>query len=111
MRSLALCTVAAVALAGCDNYIIDADQNVNMAWGNLQSQYQRRMDLIPNLVETVKGAADFERNTLQAVIGARSAAVNLKLDEKDLSDAQKVQQFQQAQSAIASNLRQLFAVS
>jgi LemA protein len=106
--AIALC--ALTTFSACDNYIIENEQAVNTAWGNLQSQYQRRADLIPNLVETVKGAAAHEKDTLEAVIAARNAATTIKLDAGDLEDPNKVAQFQKAQGSLAGALRQVFAL-
>ena len=96
---------------GCDNTIIENEQNVNAAWGDVQSQYQRRADLIPNLVETVKAAAATEKNILESVIQARNQAGTLKLSVQDLSDPQKLQQFQAAQTQLSQSLKQIFALS
>lgn len=101
---------ALVTFAGCDNYIIENEQAVNTAFGNLQSQYQRRADLIPNLVETVKAAAAHEKDTLEAVIAARNQATTIKLDAADLEDPAKVAAFQKAQTGLAGALRQVFAL-
>ena len=107
---------AAIAIASltlfsaCDNYIIENEQQVNTAFGNLQSQYQRRADLIPNLVETVKAAAAHEKDTLEGVIAARNSASQIKLEADDLTDPAKVAQFQKAQGALAGALRQVFAL-
>lgn len=105
---IALC--ALVSFSACDNYIIENEQAVNTAFGNLQSQYQRRADLIPNLVETVKAAAAHEKDTLEAVIAARNQATTIKLDSADLEDPAKVAAFQKAQTGLAGALRQVFAL-
>ena len=110
-RIRAIWLLLPLAFAACDNQIIDNEQQVNTAWGNLQSQYQRRADLIPNLVETVKGAAAHEKDTLTAVIQARQSAATIKLDPADLSDEKKVAAFQQAQGQLSQTLRQVFALS
>ncbi len=108
MRFALLCALA--VLPACDNYIIDNEQVVNTAFGNLQAQYQRRSDLIPNLVETVKAAAAHEKDTLEGVIQARNSATQIKLDADDLSDPAKVAAFQKAQGQLAGMLRQVFAL-
>lgn len=108
--------VVLLGLAGCQatstyNNLVQTDERVSTAWSNLQAQYQRRADLIPNLVETVKGAADFEQETLQAVTEARAKATSIQVRPDDLDDPQKLQQFQQAQSALGQSLGRLLAVS
>ncbi|HEY2986167.1 MAG TPA: LemA family protein [Candidatus Binatia bacterium] len=83
------------------------DEDVKAAWAEVQNQYQRRADLVPNLVETVKGAAKFEQDTLTQVIQARSQAVGVKLEAKDLSDPQALQRFEQAQRNLSGALSRL----
>ena len=70
---------------GSRNGMATSDQEVKASWANVQSAYQRRADLIPNLVKTVQGVANFEKSTLTAVIEARASATQMKLDSKDLS--------------------------
>jgi LemA protein len=70
---------------GSRNSMATSDQDVKAKWANVQSAYQRRADLIPNLVKTVQGVANFEKSTLTAVIEARASATQMKLDSKDLS--------------------------
>ncbi len=108
--------VVLLGLGGCGaansyNTLVQSDEQVKTAWSDLQAQYQRRADLIPNLVETVKGAADFEKGTLQAVTEARAKATSIQVSPEDLDDPQKLQQFQQAQSALGKSLGRLLAVS
>lgn len=99
-------------LAGCGvNNIPQYDEQVKSAWSQVENQYQRRADLIPNLVETVKGFARQEQETLTAVIEARSRATSIQLSADDLADPQKVQQFQQAQNQLTGALSRLMAVS
>ncbi len=99
-------------LAGCGiNNIPTYDEKVTAAWAQVENQYQRRADLIPNLVETVKGFAAQEQETLTAVIEARSKATSIQVDENTLNNPQKLQQFQQAQGALSSALSRLMAVS
>lgn len=99
--------------AGCNTYnsLVTQDENVENAWGNVQTQYQRRADLIPNLVNTVKGAADFEQETLESVTNARANATSINLTADDLSDPARMQAFQQAQSQLTGALSRLLAVS
>ena len=106
---LAVAVVAALLfLSGCGyNKLQGLDEEVKAAWAEVQNQYQRRADLVPNLVETVKGAANFEKDTLTQVIQARSQATSIKLDAKDLSDPQALQRFEQAQRGLSSALSRL----
>ena len=85
------------------NGLVNKDEAVNSQWGTVESQYQRRMDLIPNLVNTVKGYAQFEQETLTKVIEARSNATSVKIDPSNLTP-EKLQQFQQAQEGVTSAL-------
>ncbi|MNJ22477.1 LemA family protein [Pseudomonas alkylphenolica] len=99
-------------LAGCGiNNIPDYDEQVKAAWAQVQNQYQRRADLIPNLVETVKGYAKQEQETLTAVIEARSKATSIQVDASTLDDPKKMQQFQDAQSQLTGALSRLMVVS
>ncbi len=99
--------------AGCNTYnsLVASEERVETAWANVETQYQRRSDLIPNLVSTVRGAADFEQETLQSVTEARAQATSVNLDVGDLSDPQRLQQFQQAQQQLSGALGRLLAVS
>jgi LemA protein len=110
LQSLALGALI-VFLPSCDNELIANEQRVNLALGNLQSQYQRRADLVPSLVETVKASAANESATLQAVMDARASATAVKLEPGELGDSSKLQAYAQAQGALSSGLRQLLAVS
>lgn len=110
--SLVVIAQLVLLLAGCGvNNIPTYDEQVNAAWAQVENQYQRRADLVPNLVETVKGFADQERETLTAVIEARSKATSIQVDESILNNPQKLQQFQQAQGELSSALSRLMAVS
>ncbi|MBA4196344.1 MAG: LemA family protein [Chitinophaga sp.] len=101
-------------LGGCAcsgyNGLVKQDEGVKNAWNKVQSDYQRRADLIPNLVNTVKGEANFEQTTLQNVIAARASATQIKVDAKDLTP-EKLQQFQAAQGQLSQALGRLLAVS
>ena len=101
-----------LAWSGCNGYngLIKQDENVNNAWNKVQSDYQRRSDLIPNLVNTVKGEANFEQTTLQNVIAARASATQMKVDAKDLTP-EKLQQFQASQGQLSQALGRLLVVS
>jgi len=91
------------------NRIVAADVKVGAAWANVESAYQRRMDLIPNLVETVKGAAAFERSTLEAVVQARARASQIVLTPEILGDADRFREFQEAQGQLTGALSRLLA--
>jgi len=117
MRSLI--TVAVVGglllillVNGCSNYnnFVGMEEDVENAWGKVQSAYQRRADLIPNLVETVKGAADFEKETLEALVNARARATSVNIDASKATPEQ-LKQFQEAQSGVTSALSRLLVVS
>ncbi|WP_452597829.1 LemA family protein [Pontimicrobium sp. MEBiC01747] len=96
------------ALLGMSTYnsVIGLDENVEEAWGKVESSYQRRSDLIGNLVKTVKGAADFEKSTLESVINARAKATAVNIDPSNITPEQ-LQQFNQAQSGLSSALSRL----
>ena len=96
-----LAPLAAISLAGCGlNSVPTAEENVNAKWGQVQSEYQRRADLIPNLVETVKGYAKQESNVLIAVTQARADAGRVQLNASDLDDPAKVRAFNDAQGRL-----------
>ena len=120
MRSKGAITLVVLVLVlgfvGCGatstyNSLVQGDEQVQQSWANVQAAYQRRADLIPNLVETVKGAADFEQETLTAVTEARAKATSIQVNPEDLENPQQLQQFQQAQSALGQSLGRLLAVS
>src|SRR3954447_21526165 len=103
-----LAPVAAFSLAGCGlNSVPTAEEQVNAAWGNLQADYQRRSDLIPNLVATVKGYAAQEKTVLIEVTNARASATQVKLSPADLSDPAKVNAFNDAQNRVTLSLQRL----
>jgi LemA protein len=105
-----LAPIAALSLAGCGlNSVPTAEEHVNAAWGDLQADYQRRADLIPNLVETVKGYAQQEKTVLTQVTEARAKATSIQLSANDLSDPAKVAAFQNAQSQLGGSLGRLLA--
>jgi LemA protein len=100
--------LAAFSLAGCGlNSVPTAEENVNAKWANLQADYQRRSDLIPNLVATVKGYAKQESNVLIAVTQARADAGRVKLSASDLDDPAKVKAFNDAQGRLTFTLQRL----
>jgi LemA protein len=114
-RNLTLIIIIAVILllggCGCSGYntMVRQDENVKAKWTFVQSDYQRRADLIPNLVNTVKGAANFEQETLTKVIEARAKATSVNVNPNDLTP-EKIQQFQQAQAQLSTSLGRLLAV-
>ena len=105
---LAIGLAAAMLLSACGlNSVPTAEENVNARFADYQSSLQRRADTIPNFVATVKGAAGSENQILTDVINARSRATSVQLSADDLSDPQKVAQFQQAQSQLGGSLSRL----
>ena len=111
-RNIVLISILAFILllggCGCSGYngLVEKDQNVKGKWANVESDYQRRSDLIPNLVNTVKGAADFEKSTLEAVVNARAQATQTKIDPTDLSP-EKIAEFQRAQGQLSGAIGRL----
>jgi LemA protein len=111
-RLALLAPLAAVSLAGCGiNSVPTAEENAKAKWANVQADYQRRADLIPNLVETVKGFAKQETTVLTQVTEARAKATSIQVTQADLSDPAKVAQFQQAQTALSGSLGRLLATA
>lgn len=106
---LALAAVFGIWVGSSYNGLVQADQAVRSQWGQVQNVYQRRLDLVPNLVETVKGAAQFEQRTLTQVTEARAKAtqVTTQATPEILNDPQKFQQFEQAQQQLGSALGRL----
>jgi LemA protein len=99
-------------LAGCGiNNIPQYDEQVKSAWAQVENQYQRRADLVPNLVETVKGFARQEQETLTAVIEARAKATSIQVDANTLDNPEQLQRFQQAQNQLSGALSRLMVVS
>lgn len=103
--------VAAVAIYAVSAYnsMVKMDENVTAAWAQVETQYQRRADLIPQLVNVVKGAADYERKTLESVIEARSKATSIQLTADDLTE-ENLAKFQKAQDQLSSALSHLMAI-
>ncbi len=97
-----------ISAVGGINSLVRQDEEVKASWAQVQNQYQRRMDLIPNLVSTVKGYAAHEKETLQAVIEARANATKVSLN---IDDAKQFQEYMQAQAGLSSALSRLMAVS
>ena len=102
----------ALLLAGCGvNNIPSYEESARADWSQVLNQYQRRADLIPNLVATVQGYAKQERDVLTAVVEARAKATQVKLDASQLTDPEKVKQFQDAQNQLSSTLGRLLAIT
>jgi LemA protein len=98
--------------SGCSyNSLVSAEEEVKAAWAQVENAYQRRADLVPNLVATVKGSAAHEQNVLAAVTQARAQATQIKVTADDLSDPAKVRAFAQAQAQLSQNLGRLLAVA
>ncbi len=99
--------------SGCDNYdkLVDLDATCDQKWADVQTQLQRRYDLIPNLVATVKGQANFEKDTLEKVTEARASATQVKLSGDDFTDPAKMEAFQKAQGQLSGALSRLLVAS
>ena len=104
--------IAILFLWGMGGYngLVNSQENVKWQWGNVENQYQRRADLIPNLVETVKGYATHEKSTFEEVIAARAKATQITVDPTNLTP-EKLQEFQAAQGQLSSALGRLIAVA
>lgn len=105
-----LVPAAALTLSACGiNSVPTAEEQAKAKWADVESTYQRRADLIPNLVETVKGFAAQEQDTLTAVVEARAKATSIQVSASDLGDASKIQEFAAAQGALSQGLGRLMA--
>ena len=104
--------IALLAIWGVTGYngLVTMDENVSGQWSNVETQYQRRADLIPNLVNTVKGYASHEKETLESVVEARSKATQMTVDANDLTP-EKLAEYQKAQGAVTSALGKLLAIT
>lgn len=107
-----IAVIIIVLLWGISGYnsLVSQDETVSTAWSNVEAQYQRRSDLIPNLVSTVKGYAKHEQSTFQSVVEARAKATQITIDPSNITP-EKLQEFQKAQSGVSSALGRLIAVS
>jgi LemA protein len=105
-----LAVVVVIGFLGCNGYngLVKQDESVKRAWNNVQTEYQNRSDLVGNLVNTVKGAANFEQNTLTAVVEARAKATSVNINADNLTP-EKVAEFQAAQSQLSGSLSRLLA--
>jgi LemA protein len=112
LRSIAALVVMAFTLGGCGiNNVPTYEEKAKAAWSEVQNQYQRRADLIPNLVETVKGYAKQEKDVLEGVVAARAKATQITVDASTVTDPQKFKQFQDAQQQLSGALGRLLAVT
>lgn len=104
--------IAAIALWAMTGYnsLVSADETVSTAWSNVENQYQRRADLIPNLVNTVKGYAAHEKETLEAVVSARTRATQVTVDADNLTP-EKLAEYQKAQGEVGAALGRLLAIT
>ena len=104
--------IGAVAMWLISSYngLVKMDEGVSTAWSNVENQYQRRADLIPNLVNTVKGYAEHEKETLEAVVAARSKATQITVDPENMTP-EKLQEYQKAQGEIGAALGRLLAIT
>ncbi|MBQ8519843.1 MAG: LemA family protein [Bacteroides sp.] len=107
-----IAVIAVIAIWGVSAYngLVKMDESVSTAWSNVENQYQRRSDLIPNLVNTVKGYAAHEKETFQAVTEARSKATQMSISADELTP-EKMQEYQQAQGAVGAALSRLLAIT
>lgn len=101
-----------VALGACGyNEVVERDEDVKASWAEVENQYKRRSDLVPNLVKVVKGAGQFEQETLQKVVEARSNVAGIKVDSSIVDDPAKLKQFEQAQNQLSGALSRLLVVA
>jgi LemA protein len=107
-----LVALVGIGVSGCGyNAIPTAEEQAQAKWADVQNQYQRRADLIPNLVATVQGFAKQEKDVLTSVVEARAKATSVRVDASQLTDPEKIKQFQEAQSQLSGALGRLLAVS
>jgi LemA protein len=107
-----LLAALALPVTGCGyNEVIDRDEDVKAAWGEVENQYKRRSDLVPNLVKVVKSSAQFEQETLTKVVEARSQVAGLKVDQSVIEDPAKLKQFEEAQQQLSGALSRLLVVA
>src|SRR5947199_9964375 len=112
LRAVLAVILIGVLVASCGyNTIPTLEEQAKARWGDVQNQYQRRADLIPNLVATVQGYAKQEREVLTSVVEARAKATQTKLEASQLTDPDKLKQFQEAQNQLSGALGRLLAVS
>ena len=107
---IAVVAVIRIGAVSMYNGLVTMDESVNSQWANVETQYQRRADLIPNLVNTVKGYASHEKETLEGVVEARSKATQMQVNANDLTP-EKLAEYQKAQGAVTSALGKLLAIT
>ena len=107
---IAVVAVIVIWAVSMYNGLVTMDESVNSQWANVETQYQRRADLIPNLVNTVKGYASHEKETLEGVVEARSKATQMQVNANDLT-REKLAEYQKAQGAVTSALGKLLAIT
>ena len=111
IAALATAIMAAATLSSCNyNSLVEKEQTVEQSWAEVETQYQRRADLIPNLVNTVKGYAEHESKTLESVVAARARATSITLSADDLTE-ENLAKYQQAQGELSGALKSLLAVT
>jgi len=114
-RAIIIIIALALLVGGCgimqQNKLAELRGEVDAKWSQVENQYQRRADLIPNLVNTVKGYSDFEQETLTNITNARSRVGQVNINTDDLSDPEKVKEFMEAQNSLGSSLSRLMVVS
>ncbi|SFK04828.1 LemA family protein [Methylocapsa palsarum] len=112
LRAVLVLTILGLGLSGCGyNTIPTLEEQAKAKWADVQNQYQRRADLIPNLVATVQGYAKQEKDVLTSVVEARAKATSVRIDASQLTDPDKLKQFQDAQGQLSGALGRLLAVS
>ena len=107
-------SIVIIGMSGCNSYnrLVSLSQNVDKKWADVQGQYQRRLDLIPNLVKTVEGAANFEKSTLTEITQARASVGQVKIDpSKAPDDPEQLKKFQQTQDQLSGALSRLLVVA
>ncbi len=111
LKAILVAVIATFALTSCTyNTLVEQEEGVTRAWADVEAQYQRRADLIPNLVNTVKGYAAHESETLEAVVNARTKATQITVDPENLTP-EKLQEFQAAQGEVSQALGRLIAIT
>lgn len=112
LLAFSLLVGAAVPLSGCGyNDVITLDESVKANWAEVENQYKRRADLVPNLVSVVKGAGSFEQDTLTKVVEARSKVAGMKVDASTIDDPEKLKKFEAAQNELSGSLSRLLVVA
>jgi len=111
LRALAVALLVTLASACGYNDVIDRDEDVKASWSEVQNQYKRRADVVPNLVNVVKGSASFEKDTLQAVVEARASVGKVSIDASTIDDPAKLHAFEAAQAKLSGAVCRLLAVS